>query len=613
MKTLLFDGFNAVVGGEGVLQGDSRNHWSMNHDETPRQVRDGGLPCKEQEMKTRTLILLTAGATTLASTVAAERGSDGNVSIIYWQAPSILNPFLSGGTKDVESASMIIEPLARFDQDGNLTPWLVDEIPTVGNGGVSENLTSITWKITPGILWSDGTPFTSEDVKFTADYCMHPEGGCAQLTKFEGVSSVEALDDLTVKVTFGQPTPFPYGPFVGGESPILQKAQFQDCMGARAPECTEQNFGPIGTGPFVVTEFRPNDVIRMAANNNYRDPAKPAFATVTFKGGGDAASAGRAVMETGEYDYAWNLQLAPDVIEQMEQGGKGKPVAGFGPLLERIMLNNTNPDPTLSSEGRSVVKPHPFLGDPAVHQAMSLAIDRPLLVEIGYGKAGKVTCNWVPAPAVYASESMTCDRQDIAAANKLLDDAGIIDTDGDGVREKDGIPLRILYQTSTNAVRQDFQALIKQWWSEIGIETELRNINASVFFGGDPGSPDTFQKFYADVQMYANTFNGTDPQAYLGNMLCDKSPRPETQWQGENISRWCSGEYDTLHGELTRTASIEERARIARQLNDMAVQGGAMIPLVHRGRISAHAHSLGGVILNVWDSEIWNVADWYRK
>ena len=196
----------------------------------------------------------------------------------------------------------------------------------------------------------------------------------------------------------------------------------------------------------------------------------------------------------------------------------------------------------------------------------------------------------------------------------MLEDAGYKDSDGDGVREtKDGKPMKILYQTSTNAVRQDFQALIKQWWAEIGIDAELRNLNASVFFGGDPGSPDTFQKFYADVEMYANTFNGTDPQSYLGNGLCDKAPSPKSQWQGENISRFCMEEYDKLHAELAKTAGIEKRAEIAKKVNDMIVQNGGMIPLVHRGRLSAHANTLGGVTLNVWDSELWNVADWYRK
>ena len=564
-------------------------------------------------MNLKTLLMGAIATTALAPAAFAERGSDGNVSIIYWQAPSILNPYLSGGTKDVESASLVIEPLARYNEKGELTPWLVDEVPTVANGGVSEDLTSITWKITPGITWSDGSAFTSADVKFTYEYCTDPDGGCAQLTKFDGVTSVDTPDDLTVVVTFDKPTPFPYGPFVGGEAPIIQAAQFADCMGAKAPECTEENFNPIGTGPFKVVEFKPNDVITMEANDNYRDPAKPAFATLTFKGGGDATAAGRAVMETGEFDYAWNLQLAPDVIAQMQAGGKGTPVAGFGPLVERIMLNQTNPDPALDADTRSTAKaPHPFLTDPAVYKAMSLAIDRPLLVEIGYGQAGDVTCNWIPAPAAVNSDTFSCDTQDIAGANAMLDAAGIMDTDGDGVREKDGVPLKVLYQTSTNAVRQDFQALIKQWWSEIGIDAELRNINASVFFGGDPGSPDTFQKFYADVEMYANTFNGTDPQSYLGNLLCDKAPRPETQWQGENIARFCMPEYDALHAQLTTTAAAEDRAALARQMNDMAVENGAMIPLVHRGRLSAHANTLGGVILNVWDSELWNVADWYR-
>ena len=563
-------------------------------------------------MKLKTLLLSAVASVAVAPAAFAERGSDGEVRIIYWQAPSIMNPFLSGGTKDVEAASLVIEPLARYDENGELVPWLVEEIPTVENGGVSEDLTSITWNITPGLTWSDGTPFTSEDVKFTYEYCSHPEGGCAQLTKFNGIESIDTPDANTVTVNYSSPTPNPYGPFVGGESPVIQKAQFQDCLGAAASTCTDQNFYPIGTGPFVVDEFKPNDVISLSANENYRDPEKPAFATVNFKGGGDAAAAGRAVMETGEFDYAWNLQLAPDVIADMEAGGMGVPIAGFGPLLERIMLNHTNPDPNLGPDERSVIRPHPFLQDPAVYKAMSMAIDRPLLVEIGYGQAGKVGCNWVPAPEAFNSDTFDCSTQDIEGANAMLDEAGIVDTDGDGIREKDGVPLSILYQSSTNAVRQDFQALIKDWWEQIGMEVELRNVDSSVFFGGDPGSPDTFQKFYADVEMYANTFNGTDPQPYLGNMLCDKAPRPETQWQGENISRFCMEEYEELYQTLTETAGMQERARIGRELNDMAVGNGAMIPLVHRGRLSAKSNTLGGVVLNVWDSELWNAADWYR-
>jgi peptide/nickel transport system substrate-binding protein len=553
-------------------------------------------------------------ATAFAPAAMAERGSDGEVKIIYWQAPSILNPYLSGGTKDLESASLVIEPLGRYDQNGALVPYLAEEIPTVENGGVSADLTQITWKLQSGLLWSDGSPVTSADVKFTADYCMNPDGGCAQGAKFDGVTAVEIVDDLTVTVTFNQPQPNPYGPFMGAQSPIIQAAQFADCTGAKAPECTEANFNPIGTGPFVVDDFRPNDVIQMSANPNYRDPAKPAFAKLTFKGGGDATAAGRAVMETGEFDYAWNMQLAPDVLAKMAEGGKGVPISAFGSLVERLEMNLTNPSPDLPPETRATVaEPHPFLSDMKVRKALSMAIDRPLLVEVGYGQAGRPTCDLVPAPALYASGNTECLTQDIEGAKALLDEAGWTDTDGDGVRDKDGVKLSILYQTSTNAVRQDFQALIKDWWSQIGVETELRNLDASVFFGGDPGSPDTFQKFYADVEMYANNFDGTDPQAYLSAYRCGNEPKPSSQWQGENINRFCDPEYDALLDELARTGELEKRGEIAKKLNNMLTsESYTIVPLVDRGRVSAHSVTLGGVVLNTWDSELWNAADWYR-
>ncbi|MBD3677376.1 MAG: peptide ABC transporter substrate-binding protein [Rhodobacteraceae bacterium] len=564
-------------------------------------------------MKMKTTLMAAAAAFALAPMASAERGSDGQVNIIYWQAPSIMNPYLSGGTKDLEAASLVIEPLARYNQDGAMVPWLAQEVPTVENGGVSADLTSITWKLKEGLLWSDGTPVTSEDVKFSWEYCTADGGGCAQAEKYNDVVAVETPDELTVVVKFGVSKPFPYGPFVGAQAPIIQKAQFQDCLGPKAPECTEANFNPVGTGPFTVTDFRPNDVIQLAANPNYRDPAKPAFATVTFKGGGDATAAGRSVLETGEFDYAWNLQLAPEVLAGMQAAGKGQIISGFGTLVERIMVNMTDPSPELGDERGTAAHPHPFLSDIAVRKALSMAIDRELLVEIGYGDAGRVTCNVLPAPAIYASTANdACKVQDINGAKALLDEAGWVDSNGDGVREKDGVELRILYQTSTNAVRQDFQALIKQWWSEIGVETELRNIDASVFFGSDPGSPDTFQKFFADVEMYANNFDGTDPESYMANWACEQAPRPETQWQGNNMPRFCSEEYDALVAEMAQTGDINERARLVKAMNDMLMQEYVIIPLVDRGRVSAHSNTLGGVVLNTWDSELWNAADWHR-
>ena len=162
-------------------------------------------------------------------------------------------------------------------------------------------------------------------------------------------------------------------------------------------------------------------------------------------------------------------------------------------------------------------------------------------------------------------------------------------------------------------MRQDFQALIKQWRSEIGVEAELRNLSASVFFGGDPASPDTFQKFFADIEMYTNNFDGTDPEKYMANWLCSEIPGPNNQWLGNSIPRFCNSDYDALVAEMGKTASLDKRAELAMKMNDMLIDGGAMIPLIHRGDVSAHAKTLGGVRMNSWDSELWNIQDWHRK
>ena len=547
------------------------------------------------------------------SAASAERGSDGLVSIIYWHAPSLMNPYLSGGIKEMEAASLVLEPLARYNEAGAIVPWLAETVPTVENGGVAEDMTSITWVLQEGLLWSDGTPLTSADVKFSWQYCTAEGVGCAQVEKYKGIADVETPDAQTVVVRFDGAKPFPYDAFVGATAPILQAAQFADCLGPRAPECADENFAPIGTGPFVVTDFRPNDVAVFEANPNYREPDKPAFSRVVFKGGGDAAAAGRAVLETGEFDYAWNLQLAPEVLGTMEDAGKGKVIMSFGPLVERIVLNFTDPSSAHGETRSTTAHSHPILSDHAVRKALSIAIDRTILVEFGYGETGQTTCNILNAPELYASTSNeSCLIQDVEGAKVLLDKVGWTDSNGNGIRDKDGVELRLTFQTSTNAVRQDFQALIKQWWSDIGVETELRNINASVFFGSDPGSPDTFQKFFADVQMFAGSFDGTDPEAYMSGWRCDKIPSPENQWQGSNVSRYCSESYDALALEMESTGPLEKRAQLAKAMNDMLIQDYALLPLVGRGRVSAHANSLGGVVMNAWDSELWNIAEWHR-
>ncbi len=541
------------------------------------------------------------------------RGQDGMVRVVYWQAPSTLNPYLSGGVKDVEAASPVLEPLARLTPEGEMIPWLATQIPTLANGDVAEDMQSITWRLKPGLTWSDGTDVTSADIAFTHRYCTAPGAGCAQADKFRDVARVETPDALTAVLHFTGPKPYPYAAFVGPQTPLLQAAQFADCLGAAAASCTEANFAPIGTGPFKVTKFRPNDAILFEANDRYRVPGQPAFAEMLIKGGGDASSAGRAVLETGEFDYAWNLQLSPDVLMGMAAQGNGQIVTAFSTLVERLAFNLREPqaNPDISTDPASA--PHPALADVSVRRALALALDRGVMAEIGYGPTGRVACNILPGPPIYASDANAgCETQDIDAARALLDQAGWIDSDGDGVRERGGEKLSFVFQTSTNAVRQDFQALAKEWWRQIGAQTELRSIDASVFFGRGSGSRDTLQKFNADIQMYAGASDGPDPEAYLAGWSCENAPTAENGWRGNNVGHWCDPAYDALLERLSGTNGTADRAALARTLNDMLVQQYVVVPLIDRGRVSAHANSLGGVRINAWDSELWNIAEWHR-
>jgi len=517
--------------------------------------------------------------------------------------------------KDQDAGAITLEPLASYNADGEMIPRLVTEIPNVENGGISEDLTTITWNLKEGIKWSDGSDFTAADVVFTWEYCTDEATGCTSIASFDGITSVEAVDDLTVLITFENPTPYPYNAFVSAITPIIQMEQFKDCVGAAAQTCSDQNLAPHGTGPYMVVDFKVNDVAVYERNEYYHGEAAY-FDRVVFKGGGDATSAARAVLETAEADYAWNLQVEPEILAPMEESGNGMIVAAFAGNVERVLVNQTNPDPDLGddrSEYMDGENPHPFLVGTVVPQAMSMAIDRNIVADKLYGFAGQATCNVIPGPTNYVSTANDdCLTQDIEGAIALLDEAGIVDSDDDGIREYEGTPLVVRYQTSTNSVRQKTQALLKQWWGEIGVETELLNHDAGVFFGGDPNSPDTYQKFYTDLEMYT-TGPSIDPQQHLTDWQCEFMPNKDNAWAGGNIFRGCSEEYDELYAELTQTPVGPDRDEIVKQLNDINVQSYYQIPLVHRGSVSAHLNTLEGVQMNGWDSEMWNIAEWSRS
>ena len=156
------------------------------------------------------------------------------LKLLYWQAPTILNPHLSTGFKDAEAARITLEPLASFDNEGELIPFLAAEIPTTENGGVAADGKSVTWKLKQNVKWSDGTPFTAEDVVFTYEFLSNPKVGAVSAGTYEVVESVEAIDDYTVKINFKEVNPAWSLVFVGGEGMILPKHVYQDYSGENA-------------------------------------------------------------------------------------------------------------------------------------------------------------------------------------------------------------------------------------------------------------------------------------------------------------------------------------------------------------------------------------------
>ncbi len=549
------------------------------------------------------------------ATLVACGGEERVLTILYWQAPTLPGPYLSGGFKDRDAGAITLEPLAHYDPDGSLVPALAQEIPTVENGGVAGDLRSITWKLQDRLRWSDGSDVTAEDVVFTWRYCTDEETGCTASDIFAGVSSVEALDERTVRINFDSPTPYPYLAFVGAGSPIISGAQFKDCVGAAASDCVDENTAPLGTGPYRIISFVADQEAVYERNPHYRGE-KPYFDRVVLKGGGEAEAAARAVLERGEADYAWNLQVEPGLLVELEDQGHGTVVSAFSDLVERIVLNQTNPDPSLGddrSEYLEGANSHPFLTYQPIRRAMSMAVDRSQIADL-YGFAGRLECDLVAGPARYVSgRNGECLTQDIDGANALLDQHNVVDSDGDGIREYQGAPLRIVFMTSTNAIRQETQALVSRWWRQIGIETELLDFEASVYFGGDPieHAEASYRRFFADAQMYT-TGGGIEPQIHLSEQLCSQIAGRDNRWAGANIARACDPDYDTAFQELPSLPIGTEREAAVKRLNDILVRSYVQIPLVSRGVVSAHLNTLKGIRFNAWDSELWNIAEWRR-
>ncbi|WP_267423766.1 peptide ABC transporter substrate-binding protein [Methylobacterium sp. GC_Met_2] len=534
-------------------------------------------------------------------------GGGGALKLLWWQAPTLINPHFAVGTKDQDASRIFYEPLAAWDPDGNLVPVLAATIPSKENGALAADGRSVVWTLKPGVKWHDGKPLTADDLVFTWAYARDPATAAVTAGSYKDCT-VEKIDDLSVRVLFDKPTPFWCDAFVGIVGMVLPQHLFGPYSGAKSRDAP-QNLAPVGTGPYRFVEFRPGDIVRGARNPDYHLPNRPYFDTIEMKGGGDAVSAARAVLQTGEYDYAWNMLIEDEVLKRLETGGKGRVDVVYGGKLEFLLLNATDPNVEVDGERSSITTKHPAFSDPKVARAMNLLVDRKSIQTYIYGRTGKATANTVNGPERFVSKD-TSFAFDPARANALLDEAGW--TKGsDGIRAKDGKTLKLVFQTSINAPRQKTQAIIKQAAAKAGIAIELKSVTGSVFFSSDPANPDTCTHFYADMEMYAYSMTQADPAIWLLMYASWEVAQKANKWQGRNVVRWRNDAYDKAYTAAQSELDPVKRAALLITCNDLAVSEN-VLPLIHRAEVSAVGATLTAP-RSGWDNDLSFLPDWYRE
>src|SRR5215813_1064960 len=479
-----------------------------------------------------------AHAQTRPAPMPAKRGG-GQFRALWWDAPNMLNPILAVGLKDWNAGAVFYEPLVSFDPQGNMVPVLAREVPSLKNGGVAKEGTSVTWKLKPGVYWHDGKPFTARDVVFNWEYTADPATGSPAVGVYRNVKQVEAVDPLTVKFLFTQPTP--YWLMTGA---IIPRHIFEPYKGAKSREAPN-NLKPVGTGPYRFVDFKPGDLLKAETNPAYHVPNRPFFDALEVKGGGDAVSAARAVLQTGEYDYAAEVGgVEDDVLQRLETGSKGKVVIAFGGRITHLQLNQSDPWTEVDGERSNVKTVHPFLTDPAVRGAFAVLVDRAGIQEQILGRTGQVTPNFISAPERFRSKNVKWEWS-VDKANELLD-AGGWKRGADGVRARDGKRLKMVFQTATNAAAQKMQAVIKQAAAKAGIEIELKSVTPSSFYSSDPANPDTYTHFYADLQLMTYLMGPPDPERLMRVFTSWEIASKDNNWQKFNVWRWHNEEYDRL-------------------------------------------------------------------
>jgi len=521
----------------------------------------------------------------------------GTVTMVVWQEPEHLNWELGSQTVLDDISTFVIEGLTKVNEKGERVPLLATEVPTVQNGGVSEDGKTITYKLKKGVKWHDGTDFTCEDLQFTLKVIRTPGNGALHTGDFKNVDTVECPDPNTAVIKFKN--------FYASYMRLFSGLALIFPRNAGKPEDLKSwayNRKPIGTGPFKVDEFVTGDHITLSRNENYHIQGRPYLDKIIVRIV-PSSEVAKQLLKNGEADVMWNNTEAdiPEIEKMASVRLSSAPQAGG----ERMILNLVKPGDPADNK-----TPHPILGDLRVRQAIAYGIDKQTIIEkLLNGKA-------LPGTSELNVDPFNCTDikpwpYDPANAKQLLDEAGW-KPGADGIRAKDGQRLRLKFQTTTgNKLREDSQVLIVENMKAIGVEFYIENQPSALLIGSwEKGSPRKRGNY--DIIMYT-THAAIDPHSQMYNYFDSKSiPSPENQG-GVDYSRWNDPQTDKLIEEAGTIPDWAKRKELYCQAAALVVKGASQIYLYQRFNLHSYRERLQGWIATPWAGPGWNAADWWVK
>jgi peptide/nickel transport system substrate-binding protein len=529
----------------------------------------------------------------------------------FYQEPELLNEYIRTQTVADIAGDFMERGLVLSDPDGTWIPDLTVEVPSVANGGVSEDGLTITYHLKEGIVWSDGMPFTCADVQFTWEAIVHPESGAVSTAGYVDMESVTCPDDYTVVVQYST---F-YAPYLATFSVILPKhatgdpADMQNWLYNRLP---------VSLGPFRLDEWVSGDHMTLERNERYEyweSEGKPYLDAVVLRFI-ESREVGKQLIQTGELDFLWDLTEADLPEAEGWEGVKISNPPSTG--TERLLLNTA--DPEMDAPCRDVLldnaHAHWALGDPLVREAIELGIDKQLIVDsllYGYAPVGTTELN-----LGWARAEIPPSEYNPARAMELLEEAGWTDEDGDGVRECNGClyaeagrPLKLKIQTTSgNALREQTEQVIMEMLADVGIELYIENVPSAELFGSYAAG--AFRKHgQFDILMFTTTY-GTDPHTQMyGYYGSESIPCDDNSGLGFNYSRWIDEEADAAFEIAGTSPDLDVRAAAYQTAAERIAAGRPHIYLYDRADIDLLAEDFMGYDMNIWESVSWNSEEWW--